>query len=240
MQDDVTMIVLAAGRGQRFGGSLPKQYLPLRHHPILWHTLSRLHNHAQICKIIPVIAPNGEELWQKIMVPHLDALPKVTTPVEGGEERQHSVFKALLSLNLEDNAWVGIHDGARPLVDQGLLDRLFQARDHSDAIMPAILASDTIKRINPQGYIIETLDRENIRLAQTPQLFRFGWILQAHQHAAKAHFLGTDDASLVERLQGTANLSCPVFVVPGNADMIKITRPLDRDLAEQLLQKEES
>lgn len=240
MQNDVTIIVLAAGLGQRFGGSLPKQYLPLRHRPILWHTLSRLHHHAQISKIIPVIAPNGEELWQKIMVPLLDQLPKVTTPVEGGDERQHSVFKALVSLNLADDAWVGIHDGARPLVDQGLLERLFQARVRSDAIIPAIPASDTVKHVDPQGHIIETLDRENIRLAQTPQLFRLGLILHAHQQAAKEAFLGTDDASLIERLYATTHLSGQIVVVPGSANTIKITRQLDLDLAERLLQEEES
>ena len=232
MSDDVTMIVLAAGRGQRFGGQLPKQYLPLKQRPILWHTLSRLHDHPNIKKIIPVIAPDGEELWQKIMTPQLDKLPKVSHPVTGGKERQHSVYKGLLSLTLKDHAWVAIHDGARPLVDHGLLQRLFQARQQSDAIIPAIPASDTIKRINAQGEIVETLPREQICLVQTPQLFRFGTIVQAHQQAQQHGFLGTDDASLVEQLPQK------VIVVPGDTNNIKITRPQDLELAEQWLQKE--
>lgn len=239
MQTDVTMIVLAAGRGQRFGSTRPKQYLPLHNRPILWHTLSRLHQHEQIQEIIPVIAPDGEELWQEVMHPYLKALPKVKQPVAGGKERQHSVFKALLSLNLPEEAWVGIHDGARPMVEQDLLERLFRARDRSDAIIPAIPASDTIKQINPQGRRIKTLDRETIRLAQTPQLFRFGLILHAHKKAEEARFLGTDDASLVEHLHDTVHRPHPIIMVPGSANMIKITHPSDQGMAERLLQEEE-
>ena len=237
MHSGVTMIVLAAGRGRRFGGTLPKQYLPLQSRPILWHSLSRLHQHPKIDTIVPVIAPDGEELWQTIMAPLLAPLPKVTPPVLGGDERQHSVFKALLSLNLPHTAWIGIHDGARPLVEQRVLDHLFQARQQSDAIIPALPASDTIKRIDAHGHILSTLDRETICLAQTPQLFRFGLIFQAHQQAAADGFLGTDDASLVERLNQTTGIFYPVLVVRGSTKMLKITNPSDQELAEQLLQK---
>ncbi|MBF0461472.1 MAG: 2-C-methyl-D-erythritol 4-phosphate cytidylyltransferase [Magnetococcales bacterium] len=228
-----TMIVLAAGQGTRFGGPLPKQYLPLCHHPLLWHTLSRLHRHPQVGCIVPVIAPHGEALWQQIMQPLLADLPKVAAPVLGGTERQHSVFQALRSLPLAEDDWVGIHDGARPLVDAAVLDRLLQARTQSDAIIPTLAASDTVKQVDAHGHIIATLDRNSIHLAQTPQLFRFGLIHQAHQQAAATQWLGTDDASLVERL------ARPVLTVPGSARTIKITQPLDWALAEWLLQEEE-
>ena len=238
MHSGVTMIVLAAGRGLRFGGTRPKQYLPLQNHPILWHSLNRLHQHPKIDTIVPVIAPDGEELWQTIMTPLLAPLPKVTRPVQGGDERQHSVFKALLSLDLPQTAWVGIHDGARPLIEQAVLERLFQARQQSDAIIPTLPASDTIKHVDAHGHIITTLERATLCLAQTPQLFRFGLILQAHQQAAADGFLGTDDASLVERLNQTTGQFHSVLVVQGSAKMIKITSHLDKELAEQLLQKE--
>lgn len=239
MQGEVTMIVLAAGRGRRFGGPLPKQYMPLRNRPVLWHALCRLHSHTQVGSIVPVIAPDGEELWQEIMVPLLDTLPKVAAPVAGGDERQHSVFKALRALTLAEDAWVGIHDGARPLVDPDMMARLFQARQVGDAILPVMPARDTLKRLDPRGHVVETLDRESVRLAQTPQLFRFGLIFRAHQQAAARAFLGTDDASLVECMQGTTRFSPEVVTVDGSANTFKITQSLDRDLAELLLQTEE-
>ena len=135
-------------------------------------------------------------------------------------------------MNLENVAWIGIHDGARPLVDAGLLDRLLQARTRGDAIIPSLAASDTIKQINPQGYVVATLDRKTVHGVQTPQLFRFRLILRAHQQAEACQWLGTDDASLVERLPH------PVLAVPGSVGNIKITRPLDWILAERLLQEE--
>ncbi len=229
-----TMIVLAAGRGERFGGPLPKQYLPLGNRPLLWHTLSRLHHHAQIDKIIPVIAPDGEDLWQRLMQPLLTDLPKVAAPVLGGRQRQHSVFNALRTLALADDAWIGIHDGARPLVDGALLDRLLEARNRGDAIIPALTASDTVKQVDPHGQIVTTLNRDSICFVQTPQLFRFRLIREAHQQAADDHFIGTDDASLVERL------SHPVWVVPGGAHNIKITHPVDQTWAAWQLQGEKS
>lgn len=232
MSDMCTMIVLAAGRGQRFGGPLPKQYLPLHHRPLLWHTLSRLHQHPQIQTIIPVIAPDGAALWQEMMDPLLIHLPKVAPPVTGGEERQQSVFKALKTLNLPESGWVGIHDGARPLVEAALLDRLLDARKRGDAIIPTLPASDTVKQVHGEGYVLTTLKRETIHLVQTPQLFRFKQILEAHQAAEKSHFIGTDDASLVERLGRR------VIVVPGSPHNMKITHPLDQRVAEQLLQEE--
>ncbi|MEO5352519.1 MAG: 2-C-methyl-D-erythritol 4-phosphate cytidylyltransferase [Magnetococcus sp. XQGC-1] len=231
---ECTMVVLAAGRGERFGGTLPKQYLPLHGQPLLWHTLSRLHRHTHITRIVPVISPTGEELWQQILQPLLNTLPKVTPPLLGGTERQYSVFKALLALNLADDAWIGIHDAARPLVDDDLLERLLRAREQGDAIIPTLPASDTVKRVDRHGQVVATLDRTVIHLAQTPQLFRFGQILHAHRQAEADRFIGTDDASLVERL------SLPVMVVPGSARNIKITHPLDRAWAEQLLQEEKS
>ncbi|WP_130470361.1 2-C-methyl-D-erythritol 4-phosphate cytidylyltransferase [Candidatus Magnetaquicoccus inordinatus] len=229
-----TMIVLAAGRGTRFAGQLPKQYLPLGHAPLLWHTLNRLHPHPCIDRILPVIAPAGEALWQEIMAPLLPQLPKVSLPVAGGTERQHSVFQALQSMHNHDDHWVAIHDGARPLVDLTLLDRLFAARQQCDAIIPALLAADTVKQIDHQQYITATLNRQHICLVQTPQLFRLGVIRHAHQQAARDGFLGTDDASLVERLHR------PVLMVPGSPWNIKITYPQDQHWAAWWLQHEES
>jgi 2-C-methyl-D-erythritol 4-phosphate cytidylyltransferase len=228
------MIVLAAGRGERCAGTLPKQYQLLGQYPLLWHTLHRVHPHPKIDHILPVIAPTGETLWQQIMGPHLHLLPKVTPPVTGGAQRQESVYQALQTIEQPDEHWVAIHDGARPLIDLPLLDRLFTARNQSEAIIPGLQATDTVKQIDDQQQIITTLDRQQICLIQTPQLFRLGLIRRAHQQARDDGFLGTDDASLVERLQ------VPVLLVPGSPWNRKVTYPQDQHWAAWWLQHEES
>ncbi|MBF0321477.1 MAG: 2-C-methyl-D-erythritol 4-phosphate cytidylyltransferase [Magnetococcales bacterium] len=219
-----TMLVVAAGRGQRFGGVLPKQYREVAGVPLLVHTLTHLHAHPLIDQIVPVISPDGFALWEKILHPYLDRLPKVAFPVAGGRERQHSVRHGLESLTLPPDAWVGIHDGARPWVPRDLLDRLFQARETADALIAALSAHDTVKQVATDHRIGATLNRQEIWLAQTPQIFRYAQILAAHIQAAQEGFIGTDDASLLER-QGM-----PVHVVPGDARTIKVTHPHDEAL----------
>lgn len=226
----VTFLVVAAGQGRRFGGELPKQYQSLSGRPVLWHTFKILQDHHLVKGIVPIIAPDGRELWDSVMEPEIDGMSKLHAPVAGGAERQFSVANGLASLSVDARQWVAIHDGARPLLSLQLLDRLFAARDGSDALVTAIPAIDTIKQVGQGGVISKTLDRSTIWLAQTPQLFRYGLIRQAHDEAAKAGFVGTDDASLLEWL-GVA-----VQVVSGDVANIKITQPADLALAAWLLQ----
>ncbi|MBF0425969.1 MAG: 2-C-methyl-D-erythritol 4-phosphate cytidylyltransferase [Magnetococcales bacterium] len=229
-----SMIVVAAGQGKRFGSTLPKQYRPVSGVPLLVHTLTHLQAHPLINRIVPIIAADGFSLWDAFMSPHLGRLPKVTAPVTGGAERQHSVQRGIEALNLAAEAWIGIHDGARPLVSRTLLDRLFQARDSADALIAALPAQDTIKQVGTDHRITGTLQREEIWLAQTPQIFRYGLIRSALEAAAADGFIGTDDASLVERL------GLPVLVVPGDAHNIKVTHPRDEALASLLLAEEDA
>lgn len=217
----VTLIVVAAGKGLRFGGDRPKQYRLLAGKPLLVHTLARLHAHPLIQSIVPVIAPDDTTLWQTLIAPHLDTLPNVRTPVSGGSERQISVRHGLDSLDPHTHTWVAIHDGARPFIDHALLDRLFAARTRADAIVPAIVIHDTVKRIDGMAQVTETLDRTHLRRIQTPQLFRLSALRAAHAHAANTGFTATDDASLMEQ----AGLT--VLTIPGDAQNRKITRPED-------------
>ncbi|MBF0626135.1 MAG: 2-C-methyl-D-erythritol 4-phosphate cytidylyltransferase [Magnetococcales bacterium] len=222
------MLVVAAGRGRRFGAQRPKQYLPLGDRPLLQHTLERLHAHPAIDPIVVVIAPDGGEFWSTL---DLSALPRVRPPVGGGAERQDSVRLGLAALDLSPDAWVGIHDGARPLVTRALLDRLLAARATADALIAAIPAQDTVKQVDVTGRITTTLDRRTIWLAQTPQLFRYGLIVALHRRAQAAGFIGTDDASLAEWA------GQPVSVVPGDGYNLKVTRPEDLPLAQFLLRE---
>ncbi|MBF0422234.1 MAG: 2-C-methyl-D-erythritol 4-phosphate cytidylyltransferase [Magnetococcales bacterium] len=229
----LTMIVVAAGSGQRFGGPIPKQYLELAGRPILFHTLKAFHEHAAITNILPVIAAESHDLWNRMLGPWLEELPRVRTPIAGGATRQESVCRGLAALQLDSEAWVGIHDAARPFPGKALLDRLLEGRRKNDALCAAIPAADTVKRVDPkEGMIIETLERSHIWLAQTPQLFRYGMIFSAHQRARAAHFHGTDDASLAEWA------GIHVRIIPGDIGNIKITHPDDLQLARKWLRED--
>ncbi|MBF0273169.1 MAG: 2-C-methyl-D-erythritol 2,4-cyclodiphosphate synthase [Magnetococcales bacterium] len=223
--EPLTLIVVAAGQGKRCGGALPKQYQDLDGRPLLAHTLDHLHADPRIAAILPVIAPDGEELWQAVMGRHLVSWPKLLAPVAGGAERQESVFKGLASLMLPESAWVGVHDGARPFPGRALLDRLLLARRHGEAIIPAIVIHDTIKRIDDSERVTETLDRSVLRRVQTPQIFRFGLLHHCHREAARLGIVATDDASLIERSD------VAVLTVPGDEANLKVTRPEDWFLA---------
>ncbi|HIJ84211.1 MAG TPA: 2-C-methyl-D-erythritol 4-phosphate cytidylyltransferase, partial [Magnetococcales bacterium] len=136
-------------------------------------------------------------------------------------------------LALPADAWIGIHDAARPFPGKNLLRRLLDGRRENNALIAALPAADTVKRVDPQsGLILETLDRAKIWLAQTPQLFRYGTILKLHERARAARFEGTDDASLAE----WGGLE--VRVIPGDVRNIKITHPEDLELAKRWLQED--
>ncbi|MEO5347724.1 MAG: bifunctional 2-C-methyl-D-erythritol 4-phosphate cytidylyltransferase/2-C-methyl-D-erythritol 2,4-cyclodiphosphate synthase [Magnetococcus sp. YQC-9] len=224
------MIVVAAGQGSRFGAGLPKQYLPLAGQPLLAHAIERLHAHPLVEAILPVIAPDGRELWDDHLGPRLADWPKLMPPVPGGAERQDSVRLGLQSLNLPRTGWVGIHDGARPFPSRELLDRLFAARAGAEAVVPAIIIHDTIKRIDATGRVGKTLDRSNLRRIQTPQVFRYGPLLAGHLRAHEAGVLRfTDDAALMEAAY------IGVQTIAGEEENLKITRPEDLILAEKHL-----
>jgi 2-C-methyl-D-erythritol 4-phosphate cytidylyltransferase / 2-C-methyl-D-erythritol 2,4-cyclodiphosphate synthase len=231
--DLITFLVVAAGVGRRFGGELPKQYQPLAGHPVLWHSIKVLQDHPQVGAIVPVIAQDGQALWQQIMAGEVGSFSKLKPPVLGGAQRQISVANGLNSLNLDEKQWVAIHDGARPLLSKILLDRLFIARNKGDALLAAVQASDTIKQVGQDGVVKGTLNRDEIWMAQTPQMFRYGVILEAHRLAESSGFMGTDDVSILEWL------GKPVVAVAGESANIKITKASDLPLAEFLLASRE-
>lgn len=226
------ILVVAAGRGSRFGDPLPKQYHPMLGYPLLFHTLRALHRHPLVTRILTVIAPDDGH-YHRLLEPLLPQLPKLLPPVFGGEQRQDSVQRGLAALGLADRDWVAIHDAARPLVNPAMLERLLQARDRAEAIIPALAVQDTVKTAGADRLIQGTLPRESIWLAQTPQLFRFGLIQRAHAAYRLAPTSpATDDAAMVERL-GEA-----VLLVAGDPRNLKVTRPEDLALATWLLARQ--
>ena len=202
-------LVVAAGRGQRFGAGLPKQYHRLAGHAVLHHSASAFAHHPRVDGVRVVIHSDDRALYDEA----LDGLA-LLEPVSGGATRQDSCRRGLESLEALAPERVLIHDGARPAIDAGLIDRVIGALDETPGAIPALPVSDSLKRV-AASTIIETVDREGLWRAQTPQGFRFPEILAAHRAAAGREL--TDDAA-VAALAGLA-----VTVVEGSQRNVKIT-----------------
>jgi 2-C-methyl-D-erythritol 4-phosphate cytidylyltransferase/2-C-methyl-D-erythritol 2,4-cyclodiphosphate synthase len=217
----VFALVVAAGRGTRFGGTVPKQYLPLGSSTVLRHAAAAFTQHPRIAGVQVVIRGEDRVLYAAATT----GLP-LLAPVPGGAERQDSVRLGLEALAPRDPAHVLIHDGARPFPETGLIDRVLDALDLAPAAIPALPLGDTIKRVE-NGVIRETIDRSLLWRAQTPQGFHFRPILAAHRAAAGRVL--TDDAAIAEAA-GIAPI-----VVTGGEDNLKVTTANDLAAAERLL-----
>jgi 2-C-methyl-D-erythritol 4-phosphate cytidylyltransferase/2-C-methyl-D-erythritol 2,4-cyclodiphosphate synthase len=214
-------LIVAAGRGARFGGTLPKQYLPLGGRTVLCHAVAAFAGHPRIAGVQVVIRDEDRAAFAAATA-GLELLP----PVAGGAERQDSVRLGLEALAPRGPARVLIHDGARPFADPALIDRVLDALDGAPAAIPALPLGDTVKRVI-DGRIAETVDRAQLYRAQTPQGFDFAAILAAHR-AAAGHVL-TDDAAVAE----AAGIA-PV-IVAGSEDNLKVTTAGDLAAAERVL-----
>ena len=214
-------LVVAAGRGTRLGAPLPKQYLPLAGKPLLRHGLETLARHPAIDHVRVVLNPDDEAHYV-VASRGLDLLP----PVAGGPARQDSVRLGLESLDSLKTERVLIHDGARPFLDTGTIDRVLTALDHAPGAIPALPLRDTVKR-GIDGVITDTVDRSSLWRAQTPQGFHYGPILAAHRAAAGSDL--SDDAAVAER----AGLR--VRLVAGSEENFKVTTSDDLLQAERLL-----
>src|SRR5215469_16882962 len=214
-------LVLAAGRGVRFGGALPKQYLPLAEVTVLRHAVNAFAANTRIAGVQVTIRPEDREVYDNAVV-GLNLLP----PVSGGAERQDSVRLGLEALAPLKPGRVLIHDGARPLPDAAMIDRVIGALDHARAAIPGLPLGDTIKRV-ADGVITNTIDRSGLWRVQTPQGFHFDAILAAHRAAAGQAL--TDDAAVAEAA-GIAPL-----IVVGSEQNLKITTTDDLVAAERLI-----
>ncbi len=205
-------LLMAAGSGTRFGAPLAKQYLPLLGRPVIRHAAEALLRGAAVRRILPVVAAGDEQRVAQI----LDGLP-ILPPVAGGTTRAASVRAGLEALATDPPAFVLVHDAARPVIPEGTIPALRAALAGTPGAIPAQPVSDTLKR-GSGGRILETVPREGLFRAQTPQGFRFEALLAAHRAGDGG---ATDDAALLE----AAGL--PVALVPGAESNIKITWPED-------------
>ena len=222
-------LIPAAGMGKRMGSSINKQYLQLSGLPIVARTIS-VFEKSPLIDAIYLVIPADEIPYCREHVVDACGFKKVVAIVPGGMERQNSVMNGLIAMrsSVADNDVVLIHDGVRPLVTEAMLRESIAVARIRDGALVAVPVKDTIKAAR-DGIVINTPPRENLWQAQTPQSFRFGIIHDAHLSAAAEGFVGTDDASLIERKGGE------VFVVRGDYRNIKITTPEDLVMAEAFL-----
>lgn len=222
-------LIPAAGMGKRMGASINKQYLQLDGLPIVARTIAVFEQSPDIDAIFLVI-PEAEIPYCREHVVEACGFSKVAAIVPGGKERQNSVMNGLNAMQskLNSDDVVVIHDGVRPLISAEILRESIRVARSSDGALVAVPAKDTIKTVC-DGVVVNTPDRETLWQAQTPQSFRFEVIYAAHQSAERDGFIGTDDASLVERGGGA------VRIVRGDYRNIKITTPEDLVLAESFL-----
>jgi len=205
-------LLVAAGRGARFGAEMPKQYLSLLGRPVLRHAAEALLRDGGVDAIQPVSAP-GEEATLAALLAGLPIRP----PVAGGATRQASVRAGLEALAADPPDLVLVHDAARPVIPPGTVAALAAALRDAPGVIPALAVADTLKR-GAAGRIVETVPRDGLFRAQTPQAFRYDALLAAHRAAAGE---ATDDAQLLE----AAGL--PVALVAGHDSNVKITWPED-------------
>jgi 2-C-methyl-D-erythritol 4-phosphate cytidylyltransferase len=219
-------IIPAGGTGRRMGGEIPKQYLLLAGIPILAHALGAFQRSPHIGEIILAVPEADIEEVRRNVVQRY-GISRVTLILAGGRERQDSVKNALAHL-CDDHGLVLIHDGVRPFVTCEVIERAFTGAMQYGAVSTGIPVRDTVKRVNGEGGIVETVPREGLWLTQTPQAFRREVILAAYQRAAADGFYGTDDASLVERM------GIPVRMVYGDVENIKVTTPEDLEQGQRI------
>jgi 2-C-methyl-D-erythritol 4-phosphate cytidylyltransferase len=241
----VVVIIPAAGMGTRMAAApvakekkpaASKQFAELGGTPILIHTLVRFASNVAVAEIVIALRTNEMATFQ----PRLDMevrnfQQKKITVVEGGEHRQQSVANALNATSPAPDDIVVVHDAVRPFVTEEIVNGVIQASQRYGAAIAGVPAVDTVKQVErtAEGAIITaTIPRERVVMAQTPQAFRYDVLRKAFDEAMADGFIGTDEASVVERS------GQKVAVVMGSARNIKITTPADLELAEFYLQSE--
>lgn len=226
---DYYVVIPAAGQGKRMNAGMNKQFIKLNNIPVIIHTL-RVFSDDEDCKGI-VLAVNEHEVNFFIELIREYHIKKVIKIVNGGKERQNSVYNGLKALQDQDkDAIVLVHDGARPFIKKSTIHELVNCASIFEGAIVAVPVKDTIKSV--RNHIVEkTVERSSLWSVQTPQAFRLSVILEAHQDAENNQILGTDDSSLVERL------GKKVHIVMGDYENIKLTTPEDLIYGEAILSK---
>lgn len=241
-------IIVAGGKGQRMGGAMPKQFLPIGGRPVLMHTLETFSRAIPAIEIILVLPTDQQPLWQQLCDEHHFTCHH--TIVSGGETRFHSVLSGLRAIpSAVTEAIVGVHDGVRPFVSADVIRRCYTTARTAHAVVPVIPVVESLRQLTPSSphntspstaaaattthttfspfTPSHTVPRDAFRLVQTPQTFTLDLLRRAFRQPYTPAF--TDDATVVEAI------GHPIALVEGNRENIKLTTPFDLTIAEALL-----
>ena len=210
-------------------GTSRKQFMLLDGSPILLHTIRKFVSTPAVSEIVVALRADDIEWVRELL--REEKFGKPVRLVEGGDSRQESVENALATLDASTEL-VAVHDAVRPFIEHSVLDKVFAEAEETGAAIVGIVPVDTVKQVH-RNKIRQTIPRERLILAQTPQVFRFDLLKSAFAKAREDGFAGTDESSLVERLD-----QVEVSVVPGSDRNLKITKPSDMDLARLFLAEE--
>ncbi|KAA3658021.1 MAG: 2-C-methyl-D-erythritol 4-phosphate cytidylyltransferase, partial [Calditrichaeota bacterium] len=208
------VIIVAAGKGLRFGGATPKQFLPLCDKPVLVHTIDAFQHHPAIRRIV-VVGPDDWLFYIAQDIVDKFGFDKVNQIIGGGAERQDSVLAGIKALGTGAGP-VLIHDGARPLVTIDIIDRVINGLERHLSVIPVVRVADTVKIVDRE-HVTETLQRDKLRAVQTPQGFQIEKLQSLLLQAQTEKCTVTDEAMLMEKN------GVPVSVVDGDASNMKIT-----------------
>ena len=222
------VIIPAAGLGKRMQAGKNKLLLEINEIPVLVHTLKVFEEDEACSGILLAIHPQDEKEINELLKNF--SIGKVLSLIPGGDERQHSIHNALKTVKVDGT--ILVHDAARPFIRKSHIHHLTQKAEETGAAIMAVQTKDTMKKVS-EGVVMETVERSSLWAVQTPQAFRISLLKEAYEKAERDHFLGTDDASLVERLDH------PVAIVEGDYDNIKLTTPEDIYFAEAIIKKRE-
>jgi 2-C-methyl-D-erythritol 4-phosphate cytidylyltransferase len=220
------VILPAAGRSSRFRDREKKVFATLDGRPVWLRAAEPFVTRNDVCQCLIVVAPEDQETFRRRYSANLAFLD--IRIVDGGPERFDSVANALAQVKPEAE-FVAIHDAARPCLTSKLIDDVFAAAAKTGAAMLALPVTDTVKRSDEQGKVVETVPRQGLWLAQTPQVFRRDWLTEAYANRGRLGKEITDDAQLVEAA------GHPVWLVEGSTGNVKITTREDLSLAEAVL-----
>ncbi|MBK6893129.1 MAG: 2-C-methyl-D-erythritol 4-phosphate cytidylyltransferase [Flavobacteriales bacterium] len=216
-------IIVAGGSGKRMASPVPKQFMLVKGKPVLCHVISAFHLYDPAMQIIVVLPKEQIDSWRVLCIGHGFTIDH--TVVAGGEERFHSVREGLKEV--AHDGLVAVHDGVRPLVSLGLIERCFAAAELHDAAIPVVPVSSSMRELTDEGS--RALDRSRLRIVQTPQCFQVELLRKAFKLPYDPAF--TDEATLVERMGDLVRL------VEGDERNIKVTTPDDLVIAAALLEE---
>ena len=221
-------VIVAGGKGTRMGSDINKQYLELSGKAVLAHTIAKFQKCQMIDEIIIVTGAQEVEyctkhIWNKY------GFSKIKSIVPGGKERQDSVYNGLLRVSPKAGI-VLIHDGARPLIRKEQIEASIEGALEVGGCVVGVPVKDTVKICDHNQLIVQTPSRDTLWAVQTPQTFRYDWIVKAYQEGIKNNLQATDDSMMVEAL------GYPVKMIHGRYDNIKITTPEDLVIAKSMME----